>query len=34
MHPIVKENNKAKCVFWIEKDSIFGLDLIFIKIGK
>jgi hypothetical protein len=28
MPPIVTENNRGKCVFWDEKDSIFALGLV------
>jgi hypothetical protein len=34
MAPIATENNKAKCVFWDEKDSIFELDLVCVNVGK
>ncbi len=31
IYPIVTENNRVKCVFLDEKDSIFALDLLCIK---
>ncbi len=31
VYPIVTENNRVKCVFLDEKDSIFALDLLWIK---
>jgi hypothetical protein len=34
IHPMVRENNCVKCVFWDEKDSIFALDLLRIKVGN
>jgi hypothetical protein len=34
MHPMVRENNKVKCVFWGEKYSIFALDMRCIKGGN
>ena len=34
MHSIVGGNNRVKCVFWDEKDSIFGLDLARVEVGK
>jgi hypothetical protein len=34
MPPMVRENNKVKCVFWGEKDGIFALELLCIKGGN
>jgi hypothetical protein len=34
MLPVVTENNRVKCVFWDEKDSIFALDLVSVKVRK
>jgi hypothetical protein len=34
MPSIVTENNRVKCVFWGEKDSIFALELLCIKGGN
>ena len=34
MHSIVRENNRVKCVFWDEKDSIFALNLACVEVGK
>lgn len=31
MHPMVREDNRVKCVFWDEKDSIFGFDIVCVK---
>jgi hypothetical protein len=31
---MVRENNKVKCIFWDEKDGIFLLDLVSVKVKK
>jgi hypothetical protein len=31
---MVRENNKVKCIFWDEKDGIFVLDLVSVKVEK
>jgi hypothetical protein len=33
MPPMLRENNKVKCVFWGKKDGIFALELLCIKGG-
>jgi hypothetical protein len=30
----IRENNKVRCVFWDEKDGIFVLDLVAVKVEK
>jgi hypothetical protein len=32
--PMSRENNKVKCVFFDEKDSIFKLNLVCVRAGK